>query len=284
MIRLIQPKIRLTLLGTLLIATAAPPMVSGQEALAVSSIIPSPQQPAHPLEPALLIARASLDNIRTNVEDYTALFAKRCRVDGELPATQFAKVKIRNPRFQDGAIVTPMSVYLDFLKPASVKGREVIWVQGRNDGKLIAHDGGYRNLFSLNLDPKGMLAMRGQRHPITDIGIENLAAKVIETAERDLQYGECEVSFSHDAKIGNTECTMVQVIHPTRRDHFDFYRARVYFDKARNIPIRYASWSWPETVDGEPVLEEEYTYLRVALNTGLSDLDFDSTNPAYRFR
>ena len=50
------------------------------------------------------------------------------------------------------------------------------------------------------------------------------------------------------------------------------------------MPIRYESWSWPTTADGPPVLEEEYTYLRVATNVGLTDIDFDISNPAYNFR
>ena len=36
----------------------------------------------------------------------------------------------------------PFSVYMKFLKPRAVAGREVIWVKGQNDNKLIAHEGG----------------------------------------------------------------------------------------------------------------------------------------------
>jgi len=236
------------------------------------------------LDAAIELARESLSHIQQNVNDYTALFVNRCRVNGTLPPLQFAKVKIRNRKFADGQIVTPMSVYLDFLKPTSVRGREVIWVEGRNDGKLVAHETGVSGLINVNLDPHGMIAMRGQRYPITDIGIENLVAKVIETGLRDRQYGECDVQFFRDAKIGTAKCIMLQVTHPVKRDHFDFYQARVYFDENLKVPIRYESWSWPKTPGGKPVLEEEYMYLKIALNVGLTDQDFDIANPAYRFR
>lgn len=252
---------------------------TAQQAMPVSRVDRT-ASPAHPLDPALAMARESLDHMQREIHDYQALFVKRCRVDGELPALQFADLKIRNPRPQHGV---PMSVYLNFLKPASVKGREVIWVEGRNNNKMIAHESGFANFVSLNLDPNGYLAMRGQRHPITDIGIENLLKKIIETGERDRKYGECNVEFFNDAKIGDHDCTMIQVIHPTRRPYFDFYRARIYFSESLRIPIRYASWSWPVTAGGEPVLEEEYNYLRIEPNVGLTDHDFDSTNPNYRF-
>jgi hypothetical protein len=128
------------------------------------------------------------------------------------------------------------------------------------------------------------MAMKGQRRPITDIGIENLVVKMIESAQSDRKHGECEVQFYNKAKVRDRLCTMVEVVHPVKRDHFDYYRARVYFDDELGVPIRYASWSWPLQPGGEPVLEEEYMYLNVQVNVGLTDKDFDIANTAYRFR
>jgi len=238
----------------------------------------------HPLDPAIEVARESLRHIQTNVDDYTALFVKRCRVDGDLPPMTFAHLKMRNGKYDEGRVVTPMSVYLDFLKPSSTRGREVIWVEGQNNGKLAAHHGGFANVATLWLDPNGYLAMRGQRYPVTDIGIENLLKKIIERCQHDRQLGACDVQIFRDAKIGKVPCTMVQVTHPEPRPNLSYYRARVYFDNELNVPIRYDSTTWPTEPDGDPVIQEEYTYLRVKLNVGLTDEDFDTENPKYRFR
>jgi hypothetical protein len=256
----------------------------GQQTIPVSSILPQKRPAPHPLDPAIEMAQNSLRYIQENLQDYTALFVKRCRVNGQLPAMQYANIKIRNRKTQEGRITTPMAVYLDFLKPSSVKGREVIWVEGQNDGNLVVHDSGYRGMVNLYLDPNGYIAMRNQRYPITEIGIENLVVKLIESALRDRQHNECEVNFFKNAKIGETVCTMLEVIHPIQRAHFDFYRARVYFAEDLRMPIRYESYSWPVTPDGKPVLEEEYNYLNVKTNVGLTDYDFDTSNPDYRFR
>jgi hypothetical protein len=238
---------------------------------------------AHPLDPAIEIASGSLQHMRENIRDYTAILVKRNRVNGKLGELTYAAVKIRNGRSDGGQSRIPLSVYLSFLKPESAKGREVIWVDGRNDGKLLAHEAGLKNLATVKLEPTGYLAMRGQRYPITEIGIENLTVKILQTASRDRQYAECQVQFYKNAKIGDDICDMFEVIHPVKRDHFDFYRARVYFSQKHQIPIRYASWSWPSEAGGEPVLEEEYTYLQFKPNVGLTDRDFDTDNPAYRF-
>jgi hypothetical protein len=246
---------------------------------------PTAQPPeSHPLDPALQMARESLQHIQANIDDYEALFVKRCRVDGVLSDMTYAKVKIRNRKVKDGTLVTPMATYINFLKPTAVRGREVLWVEGKNNGNLIAHETGLKGMINVNLDPNGYLAMRGQRHPITKIGMEHLAAELIRKAQRDRNHDECQVQFYNDAKVGKSVCTMLEVTHPVKRSHFDFYRARMYFDNTLKMPIRYESWSWPTTPGGEPVLEEEYTYVRVAVNVGLSDHDFDISNTKYQFR
>jgi len=266
-----------------LVAAALPSQLSAQQVVRVANAASAPPQTQHPIDPALEIARASLLHSQQNIDDYTALFVKRCRVDGELPPLSYAKLKVRDRKVKDGVITTPMAVYLNFLKPADVQGREVIWSEGANDGNMVVHQGGMARFVTLNLDPTGYLAMRGQRYPVTDIGVENLLKKIIDTAERDRKHDECETKIYRNAKVGKMSCTMVEVIHPVRRAHFDFHRARVYFSEDLKVPIRYKSWTWPEAEGQEPPLQEEYNYLRMAVNVGLTEADFDSENPAYRY-
>ncbi len=56
----------------------------------------------------------------------------------------------------------------------------MIWVEGKNGGKLIAHEAGLLGLMSVQLDPHGTLALTGNKYPITGIGIGNLLSKLIE--------------------------------------------------------------------------------------------------------
>ena len=281
-------KIMLTvvLFGATSTLTTRTSLAQQTQAQPASSVIArtSTEPDTSQIDSAIKLAQESLNHLQQNVNDYTALFVKRCRVNGELPPLQYARVKIRNRKNDDGKLLTPLSVYLNFLKPTSVQGREIIWVEGQNDGKMVVHETGIGGLININLDPHGALAMRGQRYPLTDIGIENLVQKVIETGIRDRPHGECNVQFFQNAKIGDITCMMLQVTHPIKRDHFDFYQARIYFDENLKVPIRYESWSWPTTPGGKPVLEEEYMYLQLAVNVGLSDQDFDIGNPNYRFR
>lgn len=242
-----------------------------------SAGVAAERRASHPLDPALEMARSSLQHSRDNIRDYTAVLAKRVRIDGELGQREHMFVKIRNRKVAHGRLMTPLSVYAKFLQPKSTQGREFIWVEGRNAGKLIVQ----QNLFRLHLDPTGRLAMRGQRYPVSDIGLENLLIKLIETGERDRGYGECDVQFFQNVKLGERACTLIEVIHPVRRSYFDFYCARVYFDNELNLPIRYESWSWPLEADSRPLLEEEFTFTGVTVNVGLTDRDFDLDKVAH---
>lgn len=237
----------------------------------------------HPLEPALERAREGLKLIEETVNDYTATIIKRERINGTLSENEFVLAKIRNRKVKDGKIVVPFAVYLKFLKPDSVAGREVIWVEGANDNKLIAHETGLLGFKRFYLPPEGFLAMMGQRYPITDIGIQNLIEELIVRGTSDLKHDECEVTFYKGAKVDKYVCTLIEVLHPVQRDYFTFYRAHIYIDDELGVPVRYAAWSWPTEPGGEPVLEEEYTYRNIKLNVGLTDADFDPDNEAYSY-
>lgn len=242
----------------------------------------------HPIDPALEIARRGLDHIRKNVHDYTARLVKRERTDGKLGDEETIRLKVRNRKLEGEKRKVPLSVYMLFEKPAKAKGREVIWVEGANDGCLIAHEGsGLVKAYRAYLPPEHKWAMAGNRYPITHIGIENLIEKLIERGTREKMRGDCEVEFFDDVELkGGAEaraCQMIELRHSERKPEFDFFKAQIFIDKEHFLPIRYAAYSWPEEEGGEPVLEEEYTYLDLKLNVGLADGDFDWKNPEYDF-
>jgi hypothetical protein len=230
----------------------------------------------HPLDPALAVARDGLTHIRANVRDYSCTLVKQERINGELNEPEYMYAEVRNRKVENGKVVTPLSVYMYFLKPESIKGREVMYVEGRNNGKLVAHEANFlRNLGNVWLAPDGAIAMRGQLYPITEVGIENLVLKLIERGEKERSLGQCNVEFIRNAKINGRPCTVLQITHPDKKPCYEFNIAQVFIDDELNVPIRYAAYAWPSKPGGKPEVIECYTYLNLKLNVGLTEDDFN---------
>jgi hypothetical protein len=230
----------------------------------------------HPLDAALVLAKQVLQNIDDNVRDYTAIVIKQERIGSELTPEEICEVKMRNK---------PFSVYMKFLAPEKLKGQEALYVEGANENKLVGHAGsGIKALAgSVWLDPRGPLAMLGQRYPITELGIANLTKRLIEVGEHDRRYGECYVSRNDDAKVGDRPCILITVMHPVRRPVFIFHIARIFIDKQLMVPLHYEAYDWPQQPGEAPPLLERYTYANLKLNVGLTDADFDPNYPEYHF-
>jgi len=245
----------------------------------------------HALDPVLDLARTALRNHVENHNDYTAVLAKRELVGGRLiPESKMAMKLKYGPPVSSDRSERSVSVYLKSLEPRSQAGREVIWVEGRNDNKLTAHEAGLLGVISVDLVPESRLAMAGNRYPITEVGLEKLLGKLIERGERDRKLGPATVRTTENIPLGDRNCRLIEIVHETktvlvegRTVEFEFHLAQIFIDLELLLPLKYASFSWPKSDGGVPELLEEYTYTEVKLNVGLGEKDFDTKNPAYRF-
>lgn len=208
------------------------------------------------------------------VQDYTCTFHKRERIEGRLTAPHMMAMKVRSQ---------PFSIYFKFHKPNP--GREAIYVTGRYNGKIIAHDVGVAKVVAgtMKLDPKGSMAMEDQRHPITDAGLGHLIETIATRWATELKQDETRVTIHTTARVNNRPCTMIETMHPKRRPELLFHQVKVYIDQELGLPIRFEAYDWPTRPGNKPELVEEYSYLNLKLNVGLRDEDFDPTNKTYAY-
>ena len=248
-----------------------------------AAVSPSTDGPEHPIDLAIDFARENLARFRTRAMDYTATMLKQELINEELfpRTTMFARV--RNPRKQEDGTRIPLSVYLRYDDPPGQKGREVIWVEGENDGKIVAHEAGLLGFSRLAIKPDGILAMTGNRYPITEMGIERLLAKMVVRAEHDRQFDNCQVQLSRDVPVGQLKVVRVVIIHPQRSENHYFFRAEIELEPTEFSYLRYAAYDWPPEAGQPAPLLEEYIYQDVKLNPGLADSAFDPDNPEYNY-
>lgn len=244
------------------------------------------QSADHPLDPLMELADKSLAIIDSTYFDYSAKMLSQVRTDGTLHDENSMFVKVRHDRTlvsKDTESVVPFSIYTRFLKPKSKVGQEAIWVRGKDSEQILGHGTGLLNFKIVKLDPTGSFAMSGNRYPIYQIGFRNLIVKMKEFGENDRKYGECDVKIKRNLEVDNRKCTLLEITHPVKRDHFDYHIAKIYIDNEFEIPTGYEGYLWPEKEGEDPPLLEKYFYLDVKLNCEFKDVDFDVKNPEYDY-
>jgi hypothetical protein len=229
---------------------------------------------ASALDEPIRLAIAARDKYRT-IQDYTCTFIKRERINGQLLPEEYISMKVRSK---------PFSVYMKWQRP--YEGREVIYVQGAYDNKVMAHGTGVEKIVggTVALDPRGDMAMENSRHDITEAGIGNLSNQLANRWQREKQLGQTRVEIKENAVVDGRPCWCVKTQHPVDPKKYSYYRSRVFFDKEHGLPIRFEGYDWPRrgsSPDGE--LIEVYTYRDLKFNIALTAMDFNVDNPRYGF-
>ena len=226
---------------------------------------------SHPLAPGLRLAvesRRALDDVK----DYTASFFKEEMV-GKNRINHQLSLKVRE---------TPFSAYLRYENPH--KGREAIFVAGRNNDKMLAHGTGIEAIVgTLELDPSGDRALEESRYPITNIGMRNLLELTIAQWNSELNVPDVQVRYFPNAKVSDVECRVFESSYDTKHKGVKFHMTRLYVDKKTAFPVRVEQFDFPAKTGAKAPIPEQYTYLNVQPNSGLTDSDFDVKNSAYDF-
>lgn len=232
-----------------------------------------PKPGEHSLDPLIRWGKASLPKLRA-LRDYECRMIRREFVGGRLrPHEQFT-LKVRHE---------PLSFYTGKLNRAGKLVEEAIYVEGQNDGMVMAHTDRYRFMGTMSLYPDSRRIMRDNRHPITSAGLVSLVEQLISGAEADMRLGACDVKVYDDAKIESRTCIALVASHQEQEEGQWFKEVRVFIDRELNVPVRYELYGWPNTPGDKPVPLEEYTFLDLRVNQGLADRDFDVANSAYAF-
>jgi len=226
---------------------------------------------AHPLLKAIGYATTSRDKAR-ELGSYEAIFAKN-EIVGRKMISHKMNVKIRRK---------PFSVYMKFIKPEA--GQQVVFTEGRNGGKMTVKPVGIKSwLGSLELAPNSSTVMAENRHQITSMGMERTVDKLIKQWEAESKWGEIDVKYYRNAKVGDRRCKVIEAIHPAPRKQFKFHKSRLYIDEDNGLPIRVEQFGFPAKKGAKPPVVEQYTYSSIRKNLRLADIDFSTKNPKYGF-
>jgi hypothetical protein len=281
--------------GETAIADAAntPPAVATLETASVAPDRPQHDAPKTVKDPQLLLAlddaARCLENIEQNVKDYTCVFIKRENVDGVIVGPDYIQAKVRHAVVKNGKVVTPFSVYMRFVKPTEKRGREVLYLDGLNSNKVLVREAGWKGKLAgaVWLARDSSLLMSENRHEVNEVGILNLTHRILERGHaRDGNVAgvDYKATYGGGAELNKRPCRYLDINFTTRNRQNDASQIRVMFDEELNVPIRYVAYGWPSSPGSRAPLLEEYTYVNLEINKGLTDADFSPENDKYSFR
>ncbi len=135
----------------------------------------------------------AVDNIKT------MRFNLQCneRIKGRMTHYE-SKVKLQ---------VSPRKLYL------SLKGPEVLWIQGQNNGDALVNPGAFPYM-NLNLDPYGSLMRKDQHHTIHEMGFQYLADILKDGLKRAGDKLDKYFVIVGDEKLDGRDCYKLAISFP----------------------------------------------------------------------
>ena len=224
------------------------------------------------LNQQIVLLRAA-EKTLASIDGYTAELTKRERVDGTLGEFETTQIKLRHQ---------PFSVYMKWQ--SGDRGREVLFVDGENNGEMLVHPGGWKGRFlpTMSIDPAGSLAMSQSRHSVADAGLRHLIEKHLDHRLVDLEQGGMTATVTPSTFDGEA-VTSLEVVYSEPSRSPIYSRTVLLISDATGLPVSSRNYGWTALdIDGDDArLIECYEYRDIDADAELSAADFDRTNRRY---
>jgi hypothetical protein len=232
---------------------------------------PAPATAPPAEDPGAVVDRlvAAMVSAERATKTWTFVLERQELVDGEMMPAERMQVSFQKP----------FAVYAKWIGAVD-NGQELIFKKGWNGDQLMVNPPGL--VPTLNLDPRGAVAMRGNRHPILDLGFPFLVGRI--AADHQLARahpGSATVEDLGPRTVSGRAARCYRSTLP--KDQYPSlyaYKAEICVDTALNLPTEVKVW---DKVGGSVQLVERYTFSAVKVNPSLDPLTFDPENPAYGF-
>ena len=129
----------------------------------------------------------------------------------------------------------------------------------------------------LHITPESVLAMDGNRYPITHINPRVVATELMDKIEKELAFPETKLEVYRQAKVFDQPGTHYRMTHTEQKEGMECYIAEVMICKKLGVPIYFRVISFNKRI------LEEYAFKGMILNPKFTIDEFDEENPEYGF-
>ncbi len=217
-----------------------------------------------------------------NTREYSTVFHKQERLQGDLTEVQQIDMKVRHtPHF---------SVYMKWKNGDA--GRQALYSDAYDDGKVSVKLGGFKGrlLPAIRLNPRGDEAMAEARHPITEAGLLFLTRRLIADRQSELEKSlRVKCSRLPNTTVDERSCYQFQFEYPDSVANPEYRKSLIAIDSRYHVPLLVQNWTWVSgageisaTELDEQTLVESYSFSGLNFGVSYADADFSRDNPKYR--
>jgi hypothetical protein len=149
----------------------------------------------------LLFLEMCLERYQQEVTGYSAKLIKRERVGGKLQPLEKVEVFFREE---------PFSVYMNWLEGGVglIPPQKVLYVNGENNGRLVARGRGWAGFKTFEKDIHGSEAKSTGIYTIDQFGIYLGTERTVAAMRKAKARGALHVAYKGDAELGDRACYM----------------------------------------------------------------------------
>ncbi len=217
---------------------------------AILLIVPAHAQEIH--DPEAIINRVS-ETINT-ITDYTCIFGKRELIGDRIIREENIILKVKRPG----------SFYMRWTDGPN-RGRVAIYIEGRNNNKMLLRPGGLLGFFTVSIDPNGKEALRENRHSITEADFISIFERFKANYMKCLTDAECSPPL---VKSRDSETLKLNVKFPPGKGYYA-HTGSLTIDRKTWLPTGLICYGW----DNEFL--EEYRFSDIKINPGLTEHNFE---------
>jgi hypothetical protein len=159
------------------------------------------------------------------IKGYTALLQKQERIDGKLQPSELIEVFFRDK---------PHSVFFHWLR-GQRKATAALFVDGENDGKMLAHPSGVAGALVkyVSRDVDGADAKQSGRYFLNDFGLRKATAKTLRDWKAARDKGALQVEYLGVRKVRETGDKLCYTLRRTCKqpEEDGFTEVTIYVDK-----------------------------------------------------
>ena len=147
-------------------------------------------------------------------------------------------------------------------------GTQVVFVKGKNDGKLLVRLASVLKFIRLRIDPTRSLVMSNSRHPLDEADIGHVLGIINDNYRKARKNNEGRMTYAGEDSLEGRKVMVFNAEFPKDKGYYG-KKIQISIDKELYLPTKIIVYGWDDE------LLETYAYTQCRFNSGLTEKDFE---------